>query len=109
MPEDGKTEMVITNEGGKVVQRFQRPMPWVLYDPQAAVNVAQALAKEAYIVQTGKSPTVVNRAAAPGLADQVRGRLLVSCSLMIASMMKDGRNADTIALNVVDHVLTRAT
>lgn len=45
---DGATEVLVAPHDGKVILRFPRPKEWVGFDPQNAMMVAGAMAKEAY-------------------------------------------------------------
>lgn len=105
MSDNGQTQVIVTRDNQKrlVITRFPEPRQWVGYDPANAVQVAEAMAKEAYYLQTGQ---VVGANGAPSpMVEQLRQRLVTRVSLMIASMTREGRNSDVQAVQVVDAIL----
>lgn len=53
---DGKVEMVIGHEDGKVFQRFKKRMEVILYEPQNAIDVARAITDHAFEARDGVKP-----------------------------------------------------
>lgn len=105
--DDGRTEVALTQEGGKVVLRFPRPRQWVAFDPENAVALAEGMSRAAY--QTRFGHLANPNGPAPAMTQQIRDRLVNTVALMIASMQRDGKPPRRIAEEMVDHILSRVT
>lgn len=54
---DGKSEVEVGQDRGKVILKFEAPKLWVGFDPENANAVAEAMVSASYAVRYGKSAT----------------------------------------------------
>jgi hypothetical protein len=101
--DDGSVQMVIRLEDSKVVQRFERPMLFVKYDPRNAVDIAKALTGLAFEADTGLKP--VGETLKADLVQKHRDVLIPRISLMLNSLREDKLKSNgQIALSIMDAV-----
>jgi hypothetical protein len=106
---DGKVEMIVAHEDGKVVQRFKSPQEYVVFDPPNAIAVAEALTAAAFKADTGLKP--VGDTLKASLVQKHRDVLIPRIALMLGSMREDrlksnGQLATSIMDSVCNEVFT---
>jgi hypothetical protein len=84
---DGKVEMLVIDDGGKVVQRFKQPMEYVIFDPPNAIAVAEALTAAAFRADTGLKP--IGETLKASLVQKHRDVLIPRIALMLGTMRED--------------------
>jgi hypothetical protein len=84
---DGKVEMIVAHEDGKVVQRFKSPQEYVVFDPPNAIAVAEALTAAAFKADTGLKP--VGDTLKASLVQKHRDVLIPRIALMLNSKRED--------------------
>ena len=100
--DDGSVEMIIGQERGKVVQRFQRPMLYVTYEPENAVGVAKTIIDTAVAL----GANVMIQTPRRKITREQRQRLVVRATHVFRSMQEKGKTPAWIARNVVDTILS---
>lgn len=107
---DGKTEIAIGDEGGRVFLRFKEPIAWVALDPQNAFDIGEAIARAAHKARFGgEAPadsSYLAQQVRARLTDQLRDRLIISISTMLRSLQEQGKSPGQMALHVVDTILS---
>lgn len=100
----GNVEMVVTVDEGKVIQRFRRPMAFIVYEPQNCLDVCEAMVAAAYEAK-GEKP--VGPALKASLVEAHRNKLVPRITLMLANLRQDKLKTDGyIALQIVDTVFS---
>lgn len=99
---DGKVEMGIYHDNGQVIQRFQKPMLWIGYDPSNAVAVAKELLDQAARAGANIEIQIPRQPTSP----EKRNRMVQRAGHMIHSMSQKGRPVALIAQQVVDTFLS---
>ena len=99
---DGKTELIIKPEGGKVIMRFQKPMLWIAFDPSNAVGIGKHLIDCA--VECGANVTI--QVPRREISREQRDRLIARAILTLKSLTEKGKPPSVIALHVVDTILS---
>lgn len=98
------TEMIIKQEGGKVIQRFAAPLLYVEYDPQNAIDVAMAMTDAAFEARDGVKPAGASLKAE--LVERHRMNLTRRVALMLGTLRGDKLKSDgQIARDVVEAML----
>lgn len=92
---NGKVEMVIGHEGGKVFQRFKKRMEVVLYDPENAIDVARAITDHAFECRDGVKP--VGDTLKAELIERHRKTLTTRISLILNST-RENRTVSNLKL-----------
>lgn len=100
--DEGAVEMIISQANGRVVQRFQRPMAYVTYEPQNAVGVAKAMIDTAVALGAQVTVQVPKRK----ITREDRARLVTRATHVFRSMQEQGKAPAVIARNVVDTILS---
>ena len=101
----GAIEMAIGNEGGLVIQRFKEPMLEVRYEPENAINVAQAFTDNAFVCRDGVKP--VGETLKAELVERHRMKLIQSIAFIFNSTREDRNKTNgALAKIVVDTCLT---
>lgn len=98
---EGKTEMVIFEHDGMIIQRFRTPQEWIGYEPSNAVSVAKHMIDMA--VEAGAKVTI--QLPKYQVTPQQRLGMIKRAEHIIRSMSADGRKLDYIAQQVVDSIL----
>ena len=97
-------EMLIGQEKGQVVQRFKEALSEVRYDPENAINVAEAMTRAAFEARDGLKP--VGDALKGELIERHRMTLTQRVSLMLNSLREDRTKTNgQIAKQIVDTCL----
>lgn len=99
---DGKTEMIIRAERGQVVQRFQRPMQYILYDPINAVGVGKHLIDLG--VELGATFTI--ELPRKQITREKRDALVARAMHIHRSLTEKRKDPKYIATEVVDSILS---
>lgn len=99
---EGSCEMIIGQSHGKVVQRFQRPMTYVLYEPANAVGVAKTMIDTAVALGANVAIQVPRR----NITREQREKLVTRATHVFRSMQEQGKTPAWIARNVVDTILS---
>jgi len=100
--DEGKTEMAIQPEGGKIVMRFREPRHWVVFEPSNAVEIGKHLIDCA--VACGANVTI--QVPRREISREKRDRLVTRAILVLRSMTEKGRQPAHIARNLVDTILS---
>ena len=90
-----------------VIIKMRQPNGDVLYtrfDPQTALEIADTIGKASYHAKYGK-PREVIVSLSDQLIEQKRLRLTQRCSVMINSMLRDGKSNQEIVERLVDQVM----
>lgn len=102
-PGEGQVEMIIGTEAGKVVQRFQRPMAYVLYEPENAAYVGREILNAAVAcgakVQINVPRVKVSR--------EKRDAMIARAAQIHRSLLERNRDPLAIAREVVDQTLAQ--
>ena len=97
----GKVEMIIKQEDGKVIQRFRRPMEVIVYEPKNAVDVARAITDAAFLADTKLKP--VGETLKAEIVQRHRETLIPRVALMLGSLREDRLKSNgQIAVTIVD-------
>lgn len=99
--DQGKTEMILHVEGGRVVIRFREPRLWVAFDPPNAVQVGKNLIDCA--VQCGARVEI--QVPRREVSMEKREALTARAMHIFRSMSDKGRPPAVIARHVVDSIL----
>ena len=99
---DGKTEMVIFDSGGKVIQRFREAVLHVAYDPANAVEIGKKLIDCA--VDCGAQVQI--KVPKRQITETQRKRLITRATHVFRSLQEKGRPPKHIAQQVVDVILS---
>ena len=102
--EDGKVDIMITDEASQVIMRFKEPMQWIAMDPENAATIGEAIAKAGYKARYGKAPTEGTGSA---ITKEIRDRLVTTTIRMLVSMTDQKKDTKYQAQQIVDHVLSR--
>jgi hypothetical protein len=101
------TQLEVEDLQGWVIIKMRQPNGDVIYtryEPQTALQIADAIGKASYQAKYGKPRELV-----VSLADQVieqkRIRLTQRCNIMIKSMLADGKSNQEIVERLVDQVM----
>lgn len=105
---DGKTEIAIGDEGGKVIMRFPKPIAWCALDPQNAFQIGEAIARAAHVARFGTQPPADGSYLAQQIrsrvTDETRDRMVTRVSVMLQSLRDQNKSNGQIALQVVDTI-----
>lgn len=101
----GATEVGICTDKGRVVVRFPEPKLWFSMDPQNALEIGEAIAKEAYFARYGRRIGDGKSA----LSEKTRQRIVNRMTLMLASLLKDHKPIAYAAAALTDVVLKEVT
>ena len=98
---DGKTEMALWAEGGRVIIRYPMPMLWVAFDPSNAVAIGKKIIDCA--VECGARVTI----AVPRrqISEQKHQALIARAMHVIRSQQEKHRRPEVVARNVVDSII----
>ena len=100
----GNVEMVVTVDEGKVIQRFKRPMSFIVYEPQNCLDVCEAMVAAAFEAR-GEKP--VGPALKASLIEKHRDKLVPRITLMLANMREDKTKTHmNVALQIIDTVFS---
>lgn len=102
-PGEGQVEMIIGTENGKVVQRFQRPMLYVLYERDNAAFVGRELINAA--VACGAQ--VQLNVPRVRITKEKRDALIARAAQIHRSMREQKKDPLVIARHVVDQLLAQ--
>lgn len=113
----GKTNMLIGTNGPDVVLRFPQPMPYVIFNPENARQVAEGLARAAYQARYGKPPADDLRSELAQdirdrLTDELRDRMIARFTIVMPSMLEQLRGSKTpgrVAMELVDIFMREVT
>lgn len=100
--DDGKTEMIINAEGGKVIVRFREPRLWVAMDPANAVGIGKHLIDCAVDCGANVEIKVPRRK----ISQEKRDALITRATHVFRSMSERGRPPAAIARHVVDSIMS---
>lgn len=100
--DEGRTEMVIFVQDGKVIQRFARPMLFVAYDPSNAAELANVFLNRA---KDAGAKIVVN-VPRRKISRETRDVLITRAIHVYRSMTEQKRAPALIAQHVVDTILS---
>lgn len=98
---DGKTELTIGPESGRVVVGFPKPLTWFALDPENAAHVGKALINAAVKCGAKVSISLPQRQLNP----LVRTMLVTRVERIQRDMAAKGRKPQFIAEEIVDQVL----
>lgn len=90
------------------IRREDSQEMWVSLDPDQAVDVAEAIAKEAYHAKYGKPSEMVHTLKDELLAKK-RTKLINRCKLVIPQLLERGRTNEHIVTELIDIVLAEVT
>lgn len=97
-------EMTIGPRDGKVIQRFKTPMEEVIYDPDNAISIAEAMANAAFEAREGVKPA--SDALKAELVERHRMTLTHRITHMLATARHDKKKTDgRLAQDVVEACL----
>jgi hypothetical protein len=99
---DGKTEMVIFAHQGKIIQRFQRPMLFVAYEP---TNMGEIVNRILGAVKDSGAEVVINMPKRK-ITKAQRDALITRALHVYRSMGEKNRHPADIAKHVVDSVIS---
>lgn len=99
--DDGKTEMAIQPERGKIVVRFREPRLWVVLEPSNAVEIGKHLIDCA--VECGANVTIEVRRRQ--ISQEKREALVARTMHVTRSMQDKHRPPAIVAQAVVDCIL----
>ena len=107
---DGNVEMVLAVEDRKVIIRFARAMSYVVFDPDNARNIANALGRAAYEAHYGKAApddmtSTIAQEMRERATEKVRQKMINRVVLITASMRESGRSPIHQASEIVDCML----
>lgn len=87
-----------------LIRREDGQEMWVSLDPDNAVDVAEAIAKEAYHAKYGRPSEVVHTLKDEVIAKK-RVKLINRCKLVINSLLERGKPNEYIVTELIDIVL----
>ena len=99
---DGKTQVVVGEENGRVVLRFPKAIDFVAFDPENARQVGEAMAKAAYHLHTGLTAPQGRSA----LSAELRMRLVTRATHIIRNLTDKKILPGRISQEVVDSILS---
>jgi hypothetical protein len=105
-------DVVIGVVDGKVVARWHEPTAQIVFDPQNAMQVGEALARAAHEARFGVAPTDESYVAAQvraRITEAFRARAINRVTLMLGSMERQRRTPAYIAMQIVDAILRDVT
>lgn len=114
---DGKTEVWVGHEKGKVIWRFPRPVAWVGLDPDNAMAIVGATVHSAMVCKTGQAPrngsiqgmlTELQGKIRKDITKQQRDALVNRVVLMMGNLQERHKKPLYIAEQIVDIVLSTA-
>lgn len=112
-PEDvrqGKTDMMVGDEHGKVFVRYPQPVEVVVLDPANAFNVGEAIARAAHKAKFGvDAPTDKSYIAEQvrlRVTEEMRDRKVARVTIMINNAMNKEKTPGYWAMQIVDHILS---
>lgn len=86
------------------IRREDNQEMWVSLDPDNAVDVAEAIAREAYHAKYGKPSPLVHTLKDEVLAKK-REKLINRCKLVVPQLLERGRSNEHIVTELIDIVL----
>lgn len=102
-PEEGQVEMIVYPENGRIVQRFRRPMNFIIYEPDNARIVAARLIDCAF--EADDQPKPAGDAVKAALVQRHRRTLLPRVTAILRSMREEKtKTNEYIAAQVIDAV-----
>lgn len=81
---------------------------WTSHDPDQAVDVAEAIAREAYHAKYGK-PSENVRTLRDEVLSKKREKLVNRCKIVIPQLLERGRSNEYIVTTLIDLVLAEVT
>ena len=98
---DAADTVAVGTRDKKVILEFPRPFQWAAFDPSTAKQIGEAIAKEAYYLETGKHPTE------SVITKQIRNRLVKRTELMINNL--SNKHPTYTAQQIVDTILSEVS
>lgn len=92
--------VAVGNREGEVVFEFEHPVRWAAFDPQTALAISEATAREAYTVQYGKPPS-----SGSAMSTEIKSKLVVRTMHIIRSLQEQKKSARYVAEAVLDAIL----
>ena len=102
MSDEGKTELIIQAEQGKVIVRFPEPLLWLALDPANAVGIGKHLIDCA--VDCGANVEI--KVPRKEISREKRTALITRALHVQRSMTEQNRPPAMIAQHVVDSILS---
>lgn len=104
-PNEGTDTVVIGEERGQVILRFQKPVWYLALDPETARQVAEKIARDSYKARFGDTPTTERRSA---ITDQKIAVLRVRARNILKGSFAGAEETSfaTAANAIVDAVLS---
>lgn len=107
---DGKTEVAIGVNSGRVIWRFPQAVTWVAHDPQNAFDIAEATARAAHEARFGtKAPSdgsYIAQQVKARVTEDLRNRMVIRAAVMMRSLVRQERDPDYIARQLVDTIFS---
>lgn len=104
----GNVDVALAVESGKVVMTFHQPTNLIVFDPQNAFNLGEALARTAHRAKFGKEAPSDNSYIAQQvkarITEQMRDKMVTRVAQMLRSMMQEGKLPAVMAVHVVDTI-----
>ena len=105
----GKTDMMIGDERGKVFIRYPQPVEIVVMDPGNAFSIAEQIARTAHRAQFGQeAPEDMHYLAQQVKArvtDEMRDRKIARCCVLLNNMHTNPKTPGYWAMQIVDSLL----
>ena len=99
---DGKTQVAVGEENGRVTLRFPKALDFAAFDPENARQVGEAMAKASYHLHTGKKAPDGRSA----LSADLRMRLVTRSTHIIRNLTDKKVLPGRISQEVVDSILS---
>lgn len=97
---------------GRVVARWRDPTSEIVFDPQNAFQIGEAMARAAHEARFGVAPTDESYIAGQiraRVTENLRVRAINRVVLMLGSMERQGKAPGHIAAQLVDAILREVT
>jgi hypothetical protein len=108
--DDIPTKISIDDRDGKVIWQFSQPTSSLALDPQNAFEIAEATAKAAHRAKFGESPqsdrSYIAEQVRARITEDLRDRMVTRAVLMMRSMVRQERDPDYIARQLVDTIFS---
>lgn len=100
----GTTTCAIGNRDGQVVMSFPTAVEWASFDPETARQIGEAMAREAYTVRYGVTPK-----SKSVLSEELQTRVMNKATIVVRTLMEQGKKPGFIANAVVNAILMEVT
>ena len=99
-------------EDGKVVMKWQQPTACIIFDPQNAFQIGEAMARAAHEARFGVAPTDESYLAAQiraRITENLRVKAINRVTLMLRAGSLEGKTPGYRATAIVDAILREVT